>query len=159
MKKFMFSLLIATFVVLSSSISYAANWQWINSTDEIGYFFDTETIHYGLSKSGIDKTKIVCWEKQVYTQKGADGLADSTKDSSLHDLDYSIDLKIYSIPDRSFILHSMIGYDHNGKILYDYTYDRFFLIIPDSNAEYIFETILDYARLHHDELIEHTHGD
>ena len=156
MKKLVFSLLIAAFVALSTSVGYTANWQWIGSDDEIGCFFDIDTIRYASSKSGVDESRIVCWEKLVYTQKGADDMSSLVKDSRLHDLDYSLELKIYSIPDHSFILRSMTGYDHNGKILYDYTYDKFFLIKPDSRAEYIFETVRDYARRHHDELIERT---
>ena len=158
MKKFVFSLFIAALVALSSSVSHAANWQWIGSNDEVGCFFDTETIRYGLQKSGVNKTKIVCWEKAVFTQKGADLMAEQAEDPRLHHLDHVIALKYYLLPRHSYILRHITFFDHDDNVISSLDYKKEILIIPDSKDDYIFISIRDYARRHHDELIDHTLG-
>lgn len=75
MKKF-FSLctFVALYFILSASVVFAANWQWITSNEEYGYFFDTETIQFGVKlnsvtpvKKGIDTDRILFWEKIFFT--------------------------------------------------------------------------------------------
>ena len=144
MKKFVFSLFIAALVALSSSVSHAANWQWIGSNDEVGCFFD--------------KTKIVCWEKAVFTQKGADLMAEQAEDPRLHHLDHVIALKYYLLPRHSYILRHITFFDHDDNVISSLDYKKEILIIPDSKDDYIFISIRDYARRHHDELINHTLG-
>ena len=159
MKRLVFSLFVAAFVALSTSVGYAANWKWVTSNDEVGYFFDTETIRYRLSKSDIDETEIVCWGKAVYTQKGADLMANQAEEPRLHGLDCVIVLKYYSLPRHSYILRHIAFFDRNGNIIHSLDYNKEIPIVPDSKEEYIFNSIRDYARRHHDELIDHTLGD
>ena len=158
MKKFVFSLLIATFVVLSSSISYAANWQWVTSDDLYGIFFDTDTIRYlSTPDSPIDETTIICWEKYIHTQKAADKIATAMEDPSLRNLKHTIELKAYSLSERRYIIIKVAGYGHDGKLLFEIDGSKKpLLIYPDSRAEALYKSIRDYASRHHDELVEHT---
>lgn len=160
MKKFMFSLLIATFVVLSSSISYAANWQWVNSNDEVGYFFDTETIRYELKfNDAVDTKKITFWEKLVFTQAAVEKMTENMNDQSLKTLSYILSSKTFNLIERSYTTHETIFYDYNGDIMWRSKKEKTDHITPDSFGEDVFIAVSDYARRHHDELIDHTHGD
>ena len=157
MKKFMFSLLIVTFVVLSSSISYAANWQWIDSNDKVGYFFDSDTIRYEekifvqKGESPIDFTQVTCFVKQTFTQEAIKDI--------FPELDHTVDLYTFSLSNRTITRKETICYDRHGAVLYSDKKISSSNVLPDTWGESMFNCIRDYARRHHDELIEHTHGD
>ena len=166
MKKKVLSLLIAAFVVLSSSISYAANWQWVLSDDEYGYFFDTETIHFGVKlnsvspiKKSIDKNKILFWEKIFFTQKGANSVAISFKDVRFQSLDHCLSQMTYSIPDRTTTYHLLVFYDKDGNIIEEARKEHTEKILPDSNGEHVFNIICLYTKNHDLEVSANTPTD
>lgn len=160
MKRLVFSLFVAAFVALSTSVGYAANWQWVNSNDEIGYFFDTETIRYELKTNGaVDAKKITFWEKQVFTQTAVEKMTTNMNDQSLKTLSYVLCSKTFNLIERSYTTHEMIFYDHDGYIMWRSKKEGTEHITPDSLGEEVFIAVSDYAHRHYDELIEHTHGD
>lgn len=159
MKKFVFSLFVAVFVALSTSVGYAENWQWISSNNECAYFFDKLFIHYNIkhdpldySKTTIDTTKISFWEKTFYTERGAKIAAEAFKDFHFFTLHHSISYRTYSIPDRSETTHIISFYDKDGNKIQEYHNDFVYEIQPNTWGDMMFKTICNYASEHHDEL-------
>lgn len=156
MKRFVFSLLAAVLVILSSSVSHAANWQWIDSNDKVGYFFDSDTIRYEKKlfvqkgESPIDFTQVTCFVKQVFTQEAIKDI--------FPELDHTVDLYTFSLSNRTITSKETICYDRHGAVLYSDKKISSSNVLPDTWGESMFNCIRDYARRHHDELIEHTHG-
>ena len=157
MKRFVFSLLAAVLVILSSSVSHAANWQWIDSNDKVGYFFDSDTIRYEKKlfvqkgESPIDFTQVTCFVKQVFTQEAIKDI--------FPELDHTVDLYTFSLSNRTITSKETICYDRHGAVLYSDKKISSSNVLPDTWGESMFNCIRDYARRHHDELIDHTHGD
>lgn len=74
MKRILFFLMFAIVISLSMNTAYAATWEWINSDDETGYFFDSESIRYELNHDYMDRVqsvnpkRITYWKKnRIYT--------------------------------------------------------------------------------------------
>lgn len=63
-----------------------------------------------------------------------------------------------SIPNNSITTHSITFHDKDGKIIDAYKKDFFEEIIPDSYGYTISETIRNYAKEHHDEVVRNTYG-
>lgn len=164
MKKFVFSLFVAVFVALSTSVGYAANWKWIASSDTHGYFFDTESIRYGITLSyktmrdELDTRRIAYWLKVVYTDESSAEFAQIVGNDLYRSITYSIASQNISIPNNSITTHSITFYDKDGKIIDAYKKDFFEEIIPDSYGYTISETIRNYAKEHHDEVVRNTYG-
>lgn len=156
MKRFVFSLFVAALVILSSSISHAANWQWIDSNDKVGYFFDSDTIRYEKKlfvqkgESPIDFTQVTCFVKQVFTQEAIKDIYPG--------LDHMVKLYTFSLSNRTITHQETTCYDQRGVVLSRDTKISSSNIIPDTWGESMFNSIRDYARRHHDELIDHTLG-
>ena len=152
---------LCAFVVLyflfSTSVAFAANWQWITSNDEFGYFFDTETIQFGVKlnsispiKKGIDTDKILFWEKVFFTQEGANTVVKSLNDDRFYSL------ITYSIPERTQTIHLLVFYDKNGNIIQDVRKDHTEKIILDSYGDFVFKSICSYAKEHRLEISANT---
>lgn len=164
MKKF-FSLctFVALYFILSSSVVFAANWQWITSNEEYGYFFDTETIQFGVKlnsvtpvKKGIDTDRILFWEKIFFTQEGANSVVKLFNDDRFYSLDHCISQITYSIPERTETIHLLVFYDKNGNIIQDVRKDHTEKIILDSYGDFVFKSICSYAKEHRLEISANT---
>ena len=160
MKKQVFSLLIAVFVALSTSVSYAANWKWIDSDERLGFFVDTDTIHYELYPSfgnepkKIDTTKVTYWLKTYFTQESANAMADALNNPRLRDVSFMISRETISFTDRTNIEHELILYDKNSYVIPSPKprEKRIRIITPDTMGEMIFMFIKAYAKEHSAEL-------
>ena len=89
------------FLLLLSNTAFAANWQWVDSDDECGWFIDTDNMRYELTQSiypTVDTSRITFWEKIFYTQAGANEFAKRVNDWRYRDLAYSLDLQTISLP-------------------------------------------------------------
>ena len=62
------------FMLLFSNTAAAANWQWVASDENVGVFFDTESLRFGkIDKLGIDKN-IVRYDKLNLNEQTITGL-------------------------------------------------------------------------------------
>lgn len=164
-------ILIAAVVLFSSGIAAAANWQWINSDDKVGYFFDTETIHYELEKDPLlngwipNRNKVTCWVKIVYTQEAANNLVKNFQYDRLYSLASSLQLETFYLTENAISLHQAIYYDHNGSVIYSEDYDSPSLfgstsapekVIPETWGEVTLNAIRDYTNTHHFDLLSNS---
>ena len=169
MKRFVQILAIFAVLFCSFSISYASHWQWIDSNDKVGYFFDTENIryesihNYATNKDSVDTTKITTWIKIVYTQAAVDEIMEGLNKRDIHNeefrrLGYEVYLETISLTDKTYITHEEIWYAHDGSVLSHRKKETSSRILPDTWGEAVFKAIREYARTHHDQLIKNTYG-
>jgi len=164
MKKQVFSLLIAAFVVLSSSISYAANWILVYGNDEIKFYFDADSICYGLKFSEsendyiIDSTKISYYEKGVFSQDIASANDDYDNTIPGMNINSWIFSKTVSLDAKSFVYNNYRGYDINGKLVYHRNKKIKSDFSPNSIESGILTTVIEYAHRHHDKVVDNTYG-
>lgn len=165
MKRFVQILAVFAVLFCSSSISYASNWQWINSDDKYGIFFDTDTIcyrsipRYPIKDASMNFTAVKVWLKVIYTQEGANDIAQANKNDQFYNLDHSLHLENFYFTDNTHQTFEIIYYDRNGDVLYrNKKQAREETILPESRGEHILKTIREYARTHHEQLVKNTYG-
>lgn len=164
--KAIFRLTIFMFVtlVLSSGVVSATTWRWVDSDSNVGWFYDTDSIAFGMKTDiwgrniGIDTSRIVFWAKIVFTPEGAMQVASTERNPSLHNLDHVIALRTLSLPDKTYIIHNDTYYTANGAIIASNDYPRKEIIIPDSWGELLYKDIIAYATVNKDQLTMHTWG-
>nr|DAQ51957.1 MAG TPA: Surface-adhesin protein E [Caudoviricetes sp.] len=151
--------------LLFSATTYAAHWQWIDSDDKYGIFFDTDTIcyrsipRYPIKDASMNFTAVKVWLKVIYTQEGANDIAQANKNDQFYNLDHSLHLENFYFTDNTHQTFEIIYYDHNGDVLYrNKKQTREETILPESRGEHILKTIREYARTHHDQLVKNTYG-
>lgn len=60
-------LLTTLLLLLIHGTAAAANWQWVYSDEDVGLFFDTNSIKFQrIAKGGVDKNIIYVWARYVY---------------------------------------------------------------------------------------------
>ena len=142
-------ILVSLFLLLLSSVASAANWQWITSTDEYGFFFDADSVTYqkGYNSRPWSGSADV-WIKTVYAPQGAAETAEKLGDEKLSEAHHSV---IKQRIDFSYKTNTYLSqetfYDNNGKVITSYaivpdTGD----IIPGTIGEIIMERIKDFCR-------------
>lgn len=163
MKKQVFSLLIAVFVALSTSVGYAFTWKWVCSDEQEGLFFDIDKIRFELDYSDqntppkIDPYRITVWEKTVVTQDGANRLGEITKDNRLNNVDHILSLETFSVSNRTITIHTRNYYDRDGNFIRASDYGRTYKIDYGTWTSKLFTAILEYTITHRDELIRNAY--
>lgn len=166
MKKQVFSLLIAAFVALSTSVGYAANWKWIESDERFGFFVDTDTIHYelypgfGNEPRKIDTSKVSFWLKTYITPEAANAMAEALNNHQLRDVSYIISYNTISFTDKTMTKNDATVYGNNNYAIptSDHGEKRTYTITPDTSGEMIFLFIKSYAKEHSAELARNAYG-
>ena len=156
------SLLLLLFLLAVSSTAFAADWQRIGANDKCAHFFDRDSIRYErfyppfFGKSRPDTSRITYWEKITIAPEEAEAMAEELDDPRYLHLDYVLLLETASLHDRTITIREEIRYDRAGNILLRDLSERVSNIIPGSWGETVFNTVVDYARLHHEELLQNT---
>ena len=155
MKKLVF-LLVCLFVVMHSNSLAAERYQWMNSDDSKGYFFDTKTIefakNYYTGKSDFLTVRV--WIKTVYTEKGVNELLTSREErgldnSAFYAISYAIDRYEINSSANTILYLSGAYYKENGLIIRKYGPEYIpQSIIPDSVGEMWKEEVFTYAYRH-----------
>jgi hypothetical protein len=167
MKKIVFSLLFSVLVAfLSVNTGYAATWEWINSDDETGYFFDSESIRYELKRDyadriqSVDTKRITYWLKIIYTPKGAEELAAYFDDDRFRNVESSISLETISLSEKTITCYTLVFYDNGLRTVYSES-DAGYVhkIIPESRDEEVFNKIRNYATAHSDLLMKNAYDE
>lgn len=163
MKKHVFSLLIAAFVALSTSVGYAFTWKWVYSDEYEGLFFDIDKIRFELDYSDqntppkIDPYRITVWEKTVVTQAGANRLSELTKDNRLSKLDHILSLETFSVSNRTITIHTRDYYDRDGNFIRSSDQGQTYKIDYGTWTSKLLTDILEYTITHRDELIRNAY--
>lgn len=134
MKKIILILSLCLSLLGLSSITYAAEWEWITSTDVMTVSFDKDSIR----KSEDDK--YFAWIKYEYTESKGAKISDDLK--LAEPISYQLHRLEFDYKNESIKTQSVVTYDKNGTTLANYT-DKYSLnhfepIIPGSVGEAIF---------------------
>jgi hypothetical protein len=143
-------ILVSLFLLLLSSVASAANWQWITSTDEHGYFFDTQTVRYTTYNNNgwtYPETALY-WMKTVYTPSSAAAIAEDFGDDSLYATSWKVEKQRLNFSDRTLTFFGDTTYDNEAGIVIKtiYTEPYTMNIIPDTIGEEIMEHIQDFLK-------------
>ena len=162
MKKLIGIFFITLCFLLLSNTALATNWQWVDSNDKHGWFFDTDTIHYEIAQGlypSVDTSRITFWEKIFYTQAGANEFAKKVNDWRYRDLAYSLDLQTISLRDKTYTILAAYYYRKDGSLIKseEECYD-ILQIVPETFGEAVFLAVRDYARTHHAQLIRNAYN-
>ncbi len=147
------SILVFLVFALCSQVAFAASWQWIDSNDEFGLFFDTQTIKYGSHKdyagnTVLDKNIVLFWEKTIYSPDGASGVVKRFNDSRYNDLAYAISKSGILVNERKLITYNDAYYSSHD-ILDSFDNYGVYDIIPESMGDSVYKAITNYC-LNHD---------
>jgi hypothetical protein len=134
MKKIITTLLFCLAVFIMSPISYAADWQWISSTDVMTVSFDKDSIR----KS--ERNKYFVWIKFEFTE--SEGIKQSNNLKLAKPISYQLIRFEFDYKNESNRLQTLVVYGKDGTSLANYTdkysVEQFEPIIPGSTGEEIF---------------------
>ncbi|WP_276674911.1 hypothetical protein [Selenomonas artemidis] len=156
---------ISIFLLLTSTMTHAANWEKIDSTHKADWFFDTDSIRYELKRDDLtnqdvpDTTKITYWEKAVIPDKALeDAKKNAHKTHKILATKYRLRIITLSLSNRTATVHESIQYTPYWIILFHDTKESSERIVPGTRREKMYNVIREYARTHHDQLIKNTYG-
>lgn len=161
---FRLTILVVVALTLSYGSVFAATWRWVDSDNKVGWFYDIDSISFGIKTNtwgqpiGVDTSRIIFWVKIVFTPEGAAQLATIERNPSLYDLDQVIALRTLSLPEKAYIIHSDTYYNAEGGVIAGSNYSRTEIIIPDSWGELLYRDIIRYATLNKDILTRRALG-
>lgn len=134
MKKIITTYIIFFAVFILVPITYAADWQWICSTDVMTVSFDKDSIR----KS--ERNKYFVWIKSEYTE--SEGVKRSKDFKLAEPISYALVRWEVDYKNESSRIQSSVIYDKNGASLANFTDEysliRFKPIVPGSIGEEIF---------------------
>lgn len=138
-------MLVTFILLLVSPASYAANWQWVVSTDDTTIQMDTSNIQKGTLFGG---THIKIWAKYIYNQAAVQRMINNRKKAGAS-VDGYENLSWRTV--RIEFLHtndskiwretSWVDYDSENHVLWSASYqdNKWEEIIPETVAEALFE--------------------
>lgn len=141
MKKIITALLFFLAVFIMAPISYAADWQWIGSTDVMTVSFDKDSIR----KSEYNKYFV--WIKSEFIE--SEGIKQSNELKLTEPTSYELVRFEFDYKNESSRLQTLVVYGKDGTVLSNFTDEynlaRFKPIIPGSISEEIFHvTFAEY---------------
>lgn len=140
-------------LVMLSSSCLAANWEWICSTSDVGLFYDKNSIVFDISKTEItNRDKCYVWVKIVYDKAFAQK---RFKDNTA----FSVEHWGFDIANNQMLEGERLYYDDSGHLI-DKTKStqKWTPIVPDTFAEAVKEKILQYVKVHTEEIEQRTRG-
>lgn len=134
MKKIILILSLCLSLLGLSSITYAAEWEWITSTDVMTVSFDKDSVR----KSKNDR--YFAWIKFELTE--SEGIKESKRIKLAEPTSSELRRFEFDYKNESIRIQSIVVYDKKGTVLSSYTdkysLERFEPIIPGSIGEAIF---------------------
>lgn len=156
----------AIVISLSMNTAYAATWEWINSDDETGYFFDSESIRYELNHDYMDRVqsvnpkRITYWKKIVYTPRATEDLVDFFEDDQFYNVRSSMSLETVSLSDKTITCYTVVFYDAESKVIYSEDGAGIVhKVVPESWDEEVLNAVSNYATAHKDLLTRNAYAE
>lgn len=142
-------------LVMLSSSCLAANWEWIHSNSEKGYFFDTDSIVFDTSpdKKNVNRDKFYVWVKIVFDP------AYAKKKYQRDDIAYCIDMFGFDLADNKLCEKETIYYSNEKEVLLTFKdVTKWQNTIPESIGEHLMKHTGKYVRAHTEEIEQRTRG-
>ncbi len=143
-------LLVMSIMILFSGSVFAENWQWVDSNDSVGFFFDKDSVKYDImpalfvgQKEQIHRDIKNCWVKVAYTAKSASELAKSYDDDSFNSVSYS--LEKWTMYKERIAVEFVAYYDNDGNTVYSSYVNNSSLIVPGSFGESVCIAVNSYC--------------
>ena len=154
------SILVMAFMVLFSCSAFAENWQWVDSNDSVGFFFDSDSVKYqtytDFSTNGIKYNRLVksYWVKIVYTQKGADELAKDMEDESFKNV--SVSIEKWTSNKESITSEFIRDYNSDGNLIYSSDTADEEPIIPESFGKEVVDAVNLFCFANDDQVVRNS---
>lgn len=148
-------LLTVVALVLMSASCFAANWEWIYSSAQKGFFFDKDSVTFDLSKDKkiVNRDKLYAWVKIVYDKEF------SKQTFQRDDVEYCIDHFGFDLQNNEVCEKHVLFYDKNKNVLHEeknvLSWQK---AVPDSVGDRLLEYFAKYARAHEEEIEQRTRG-
>lgn len=138
------------FMLLFSSTASAANWQWVNLNENIGVFFDTESVKFSrIAKGGVDKNIIYFWSRYVCDDAYAQKHPYNGKF-----IKYRIQYQKLNISEETIATLEVISYDANEEIITKTSNVATDRVVPGTFFDTVCSAVKEYARIHAEEIAD-----
>ena len=135
--------------VMSTSCLAAADWQWICSDANMGFFFDKNTITFVKQKQVVNRDKVYVWIKVIYDEAYARKLGGA-------DVRYTISKAYIDFASNKMGSDKVFLYNEDGRVITTLPPVKPEDIIPGSNGERIAKAVDDYIRTRTEEIEQRT---
>lgn len=138
------------FMLLFSSTASAANWQWVNSNENIGVFFDTESVKFSrIAKGGVDKNIIYFWSRYVRDDAYAQKYPYNGKLIKSMVLYHKL-----NISESTLTTLKVVAYDADGVVIDTTNKIVTEPVIPGTFSDLVCNAVKEYARIHAEEIAD-----
>lgn len=147
-------LLLTVMALMMMSVScFAASWEWVCSTPNVGIFYDKDSIVFDMSKDKIiNRDKCYVWTKLVYDKAFAQK---RFKDNTAASLEHWG----FDFAKNQMLEGERLYYDDSGmEIDKVKSTQKWEAIVPSTFAEAIKEKIQQHVRAHEEEIEQRTRG-
>lgn len=150
-------------------------WEWLFSTDKVGFFFDTNTIKFGTKEKMnnktykyykvVDESKIIVFMKFVYSDAGIEYLTNNARNRRYNGLAdimengrYNIVKYEFDYANQKYRYSHGTWYDENGNALTNFTDEMtpWEDIYPNTNVETWATLIYSYATNNYNTVAQQT---
>jgi len=143
-------LLISLILLAFSSTADAANWQWVNSNENIGVFFDTESVRFSrIDKGCVDKNIIYFWSRYVCDDAYAQKHPYNGKF-----IKYRLQYQKLDISEETIATLEVISYDATEEIIDKTNAVATDHVVPGTFFDTVCSAVKEYAHIHAEEITE-----
>jgi len=140
------------FVLIFTSQCFAADrYIWIDSSDEITFSFDSQTIKFSTNyyNGQVDYSKMEVWIQSVYNDSGKEKIKNKHQDiKGIENFSYTLSKSIFDIKNHRVKDAAVFWYDKNGNVIFKYTnqYDTWEDVLPETYGESIEKALDSYSK-------------
>lgn len=143
-------LLTTLLLLLIHGTAAAANWQWVYSDEDVGLFFDTNSIKFQrIAKGGVDKNIIYVWARYVYGYTYAQKHPHNGQIVKMVVLYEKMDIGTDTVTDLERVF-----YNNNGDFIDALKKGTVYHVVPGSYGDMLYSAIKEYARIHSEEITD-----
>jgi hypothetical protein len=142
-------------LIVMSAQCVAADWVWLHSDENEGFFFDKGSIVFDISKDRkiVNRDRFYVWVKTAYDA------AFAKKEFGRDDVAYSVDRFGFDAKTNSVCEKHILYYNHNKQVIYQQKdILRWQTIVPETLGESLFRHISKFVREHEAEIEQRTRG-
>ena len=137
-------------LVMSTSCLAAADWQWVESDANMGWFYDKNSITFMMNKNIVNRDKVVVWTKIVYDGAYA-------QKNGMGNERYAIGKIYIDLAHNKLLIGKAYFYDNEGNVVSTSPAEKKWDdIIPGSHGDKIAKVVSDFIRTRTEEIEQRT---
>ena len=146
--------LLTILMLAFSGTCLAADWQWTKSNADTGFFFDKETVQYGMTNGQIDKGKICFWLRVVLDDAYAQKM---NRSANRPPVKTTTSKYLYNNHQNTLQRLKIFGYAKNGSLLFRNEQAKSpYEPVPDTLMDDTVHALKHYVHTHDKEITERT---